>query len=107
MEFKNPLVTYVGMIIAIFAMLSGVFNWVVSPEIAWSIAGIFGFGSVASLRAYIKSEGWMTYTVTGIPMILGVLTAFNVINLELYQTLLAVFAPLTGITLQNAQTKVK
>ena len=106
MDLKTPWVTYVGMAIAIFAIVTNVFGWV-PAEIAWGVAGIFGFGSIASLRGYIESKGWKTYVITGIPAILGVLTVFKVIDLETYQQLMVAFGPLTAMTLQQAVTKAK
>ena len=102
--FKQPWVTYLGMAIALAAVLAGVFSWF-DPNIAWGVAGIFGFGSMASLRAYIETKGWKTYVMTGIPVLCGVLALVGVIDAETYQLLIAAFAPLTGITLQQAQVK--
>ena len=104
MDFKSPIVTYIGMAVALLAMVAGVFEWF-NPDIAWSVAGIFGFGSVASLRAYIESKGWKTYVMTGLPILFGVLTLAGVFDVETYKLLMAAFAPLTGITLQQAQVK--
>ena len=104
--FKSAWTTYLGIVIALFAMVSGVYGWV-EPDLAWSLAGIFGFGSVASLRAYIEAQGIKTYVIAGIPIIFGILLAVGVINLEFYQLLTAAFAPLTQITLQQAKVKEK
>jgi len=107
MDFlKSPALTYIGAVIAVLAMVSGVFEWF-DPQIAWSIAGMFGFGSVASLRVFIDSSGWKTYALTGIPIVLGALTLAGVTTVESYQALMAVFAPLTGATIQQAQSKAK
>lgn len=104
--FKSPWFTYVGIIFAIIAIIAGAAGWF-DPNIAWGIAGFLGFGSIASLRAYIESKGWKTYVVAGIPMVLGLLVALNVITFDNYQTLIAAFAPLTGITIQQALGKAK
>ena len=102
--FKQPWVTYLGMVIALVAILAGALGWF-DPAVAWGVAGIFGFGSVASLRAYIESKGWKTYVMSGVPIIFGVLVIAGVIDAETYQLLIAAFAPITGITLQQAQVK--
>jgi len=104
MNFKDPIYTYLGMAIAILAMITGVFEWF-DPNIAWGIAGLFGFGSVASLRAYISSKGWKTYAAVIPPMILGVLTTLNVITIEVYQQLMLVFGAISGATIQHANKK--
>jgi len=101
---KKPIFSYIGMIIAVAAIALGVFK----PEwssIAWSIAGFLGFGSVASLRAAIDSEGWKTYAVFGIVIVILVLQMLGVVDAETAQMLMVAFAPITGITMQQALAK--
>ena len=107
--FKQPWVTYLGAVIALFAVIAGAMNWV-DPQIVWGVAGIFGFGSIASLRAYIESKGWKTYFAAGIPMIAGLLVLAKIITLDQYRVIVGAFAPITAATLQQAkvkETKVK
>jgi len=104
MDFKAPWVTYAGMFIAVAAVLAGVFGWF-DPAIAWAVAGLFGFGSIASLRAYIEEGGYKTYVVAVLGGGAALLYGFSVITLEVYQALMGVLASLTGITLQQATTK--
>lgn len=103
--FKSPWVTYIGIAIALAAMFASIMPWGIDPNILWGIAGFVGFGSIASLRAYIDSKGLKTYIATGIPMVFGALSVFGVITYDNYQTLIALFAPLTGISLQQAIKK--
>jgi uncharacterized membrane protein (UPF0136 family) len=102
--FKQAWVTYLGMAIALLAIISGVFGWF-EPSLVWGVAGMFGFGSIASLAAYIKEAGWMTYVSAGIPIILGLLTILKVITAENYQLLMAAFAPLVTMALQKRATR--
>ena len=95
----KPIFTYLGVFLALVAILSGVFNWM-DPELVWGFAGIFGFGSIAALRSFIKSKGWMTYVVAGIPMVAGLLLLMELIDIATYQAILTAFAPLTAATLQ-------
>lgn len=104
--FKQAWVTYLGMTVALFAIVAGVFGWL-DPQIVWGVAGIFGFGSLASLRAYIDSQGWKTYVATGIPIIAGLLVMAKIITIDQYQALVAAFAPITAGTLQAATSKAK
>ncbi len=104
MDFKAPWVTYVGMTFAAAAIFAGLFGWF-EPSIAWAVAGLFGFGSIASLRAYIEEQGYKTYVVAILGAGSALLFAFNVITIEIYQSLMGVLAALTGITLQQATTK--
>ena len=102
--FNKPFFTYLGMAIAALAMVFGV----IKPDwsgIAWTVAGVLGFGSVAALRSMIDSSGWKTYAIAVIMIPLSLLQAFNVITPEVFQALVAVFAPLTLITTQQALAK--
>jgi len=53
----------------------------------------------------VESKGWKTYVMAGVPILFGVLVLFNVVDVDTYKLLMAAFAPLTGITLQQAQVK--
>lgn len=110
MDFlKKPIVTYIGMFIALIAIVDGavdIIGWL-SPDVAWGIASIAGFGSIASLRAYLEVQGWKTYAATGIPIVINMLALFlpSVVTPEVAQALSAAFAPIIAATLQ--QTAVK
>lgn len=107
MDFlKAPWTTYVGMLVASAAILAGVFGWF-SPDIAWAVAGLFGFGSIASLRAFIQERGYKTYVVAILGAGSALLYGFGVVTVEVYQSLMGVLAMLTGITLQQTATKQK
>ena len=103
---KSPLATYLGMAIAVLAMIAGItdVSWI-SSDLAWTIAGFFGFGSVASLRLYIEAQGWKTYVSAGVPMVASILFFLGVVVLDQYQALLAVFGPITAATVQHALSK--
>ena len=101
---KKPIFSYIGMLIAVVAMVLGV----VKPDFAsyaWTIAGVLGFGSVSLLRTFIDSKGWKTHAVFVVVGIGALLQVFGVITPESYQTLLIVFAPITGVTMQQALAK--
>jgi len=103
---KNTWTVYIGFVIALIAALGGAFY----PEysnIAWSIAGIFGFGSIAALRQFINSNGWKTYVVSGITAIAGILSALEVIPPDVYKYWMGIAASLSGVTIQQAVRKVK
>ena len=103
---KNQFLVYVGFSLALIAALGGV----VYPEyaeVAWGIAGLFGFGSLAALRQFIDSKGWKTYVVGGITALAGILSAFGVISADVYKAWLAIASTLGGITVQQALSKAK
>lgn len=102
--FKNQWTTYVGVLLAVGAVLCGVFDWI-SPEFAWSIAGIFGFTSIASLRAFLEEKGWKTYFSAGVPILANILVLAGVIDLETAQVIMGAFGALTAATLQQTLRK--
>lgn len=101
---KKDIVTYIGFAIAIFAVATGVFGWV-AAEVAWGIAGLFGFGTLATVRAFITSKGWKTYLIDIPTALLGVATAVGWITLELYIQIMAIIAILNVGTIRAADAK--
>ena len=102
--FEKPIFTYIGMVLAVIAMALGVIkpDWAV---FAWTVAGILGFGSVAALRTMIDSKGWKTYAIFVVVGIGALLQIFGVITPDTFQMIMVVFAPITGLTMQNALAK--
>jgi hypothetical protein len=103
---KNQYYTYIGFGIALIAALGGVL-YPQYAELAWGLAGLFGFSSIAVLRNFISSKGWKTYVVGGITALAGILSAFGVIDSDVYRAWLAIAAILGGITVQQALSKEK
>lgn len=101
---KKDIVMYVGFAIALFAVATGVFGWV-PAAVAWGIAGLFGFGTLAAVRAFIASKGWKTYIIDIPTALLGVATAFGWIDLALYTQIMLVIGLLNVGTLRQADTK--
>jgi len=102
--FNNPLLSYIGFALGAIAIALSV----IKPEwgsILWVIAGVLSFGSVAELRKFIDAKGWKTYAIFAVICVCSVLQIMNVISLELYQMLIVAFAPLTGVTMQQALAK--
>ena len=100
----KPIFSYIGMALAATAI---VFT-VMLPDYAvflWTIAGLLGYGSVAALRGMIDSKGWKTAGTFVVIVVLTLLQWFNVITPDLYKYLLAAFAPVIGITFQQALAK--
>ncbi len=103
---KNQYLVYVGFAIALIAALGGVI-YPEYAEVAWGIAGLFGFGSLAALRQFIDSKGWKTYVLGGITALAGILAAFGVITPNVYKAWLGIAATLGGITVQQALSKAQ
>jgi hypothetical protein len=101
---KSTFASYLGMLLACAAIALGVVK-VEYAGIAWMIAGFLGYGSIAVLRSKIDSEGWKTYAIFIVTCVLALLQIFGVITPELFDSLMIAFAPLTGITLQQALAK--
>lgn len=101
---KKDIITLVGFVIAIFAVATGVFGWV-PAEVAWGIAGLFGFGTLAAVRAFIDSKGWKTYIIDIPTALLGVATALGYLSLELYQQIMVIIGMLNVGTIRQADTK--
>lgn len=100
----KPIFSYIGMVLAVTAV---VFT-VVLPDYTtflWTMAGLLGYGSVAALRGLIDSKGWKTTATFVVIVGLTLLQWFNVITPDLYKLLLAGFAPVIGITVQQALAK--
>jgi hypothetical protein len=103
---KNQYYTYIGFALALIAALGGALY----PQyagLAWAVAGIFGFGSLITLRQFIVSKGWKTYVVGSITVLAGVLSAFDIIDARVYQAWLSIAAALSGVTVQQALSKAK
>lgn len=101
---SKPVFTYLGMVLAVVAIVFGE----VKPEYAatmWAIAGFFGFGSITLLRSMIDSKGWKTHAIFAVIAVLSVLQLAGIVIPEVYQTLIVAFAPVTGITIQQALAK--
>jgi len=105
-KMKQQYLTYIGFALALIAALGGVL-YPQYAELAWGLAGLFGFGSLATLRQFIDSTGWKTYVVGGITALAGILSAFGIIDTTVYQAWLAIAATLGGITVQQALSKAK
>ena len=101
---SNPIYSYIGMLVAVVAIVSGV----LFPEYLatlWAIGGFFGFGSIAAVRTMIDSKGWKTHAVFAVVAVLSVLQLLGVVTPDVYNALIIAFAPVTGITLQQALAK--
>ena len=103
---KQQYYTYIGFALALIAALRGAF-YPQYADLAWAVAGLFGFGSLMALRNFIISKGWKTYVVGGITALAGILSAFGVIDARVYQAWLAIAAALSGVTVQQALSKAK
>ena len=100
----KPIYSYIGMALAVVAIVASV----VMPDYAslmWTVAGVLGYGSIAALRAQIDSKGWKTTATFVVVVVLSGLQLFSVITPEMYQLLLAAFAPIIGMTFQQALAK--
>ena len=100
----KPIFSYIGMALAVVAI---VFT-VILPEYAafiWTLAGLLGYGSGATLRKSIDSKGWKTTATFAVIVVLSILQWFGVITPDLYKLLLAAFTPVLGITFQQALAK--
>ncbi len=105
MQLDSPKLAIVGFALGMVSALTGVFGWF-PAEAAWSFAGLFGFGGVAALRAYIRSFGRTTYIYVGAQVVNTVLfSAFQIYDLVTYQTLMGLIASLTGIGITNGYRK--
>ena len=100
----KPIFSYIGMALAVVAIISTV----VFPDYSafiWTIAGLLGFGSVAALRAQIDSKGWKTTATFVVIVGLSLAQWFGLITPEWYKLLLAAFTPIIGVTMQQALAK--
>ena len=103
MEKKN-IITLIGFAIGLFSVATGVFGWV-PAEVAWGIAGLFGFGTLAAVRAFISSRGWKTYLIDIPTALLGLATALGYLSLEVYQQIMVIIGMLNIGTIRQADTK--
>jgi len=101
---NKPIFSYIGMGLAVVAVVLTV----VLPEYAailWTVAGLLGYGSIAALRKMIDSKGWKTTATFVVIAVLTIAQWFGFITPDMYQLLLAAFAPVIGITVQQALAK--
>ena len=101
---KKDILIFAGFAAGIFAVATSVFGWV-PAEVAWGIAGLFGFGTLAAVRAFIDSKGWKTYIIDIPTALLGVATALGYLSLELYQQIMVIIGLLNVGTIRQADTK--
>ena len=100
----KPIYSYIGMVLAVVAIVAGVL-FSDYGSMAWTLAGLFGFGSVAALRAQIDSKGWKTYAMFVVVVLVTLLQIFGVIDPTTAHALMIAFAPILGITVQQALAK--
>lgn len=101
---KKDIVTYVGFVMAIASAATGVFGWF-PAEVAWGIAGLFGFGTLAAARTFIAAKGWKTYVIDIPTALLGIVTAMGFITLDLYAQIMVVIGMLNAGTLAHANSR--
>lgn len=105
MDFlRSSAASYIGMALAIVAIVLGV----IKPDfaiVAWTLAGVFGYGSASAVRTQIDSKGWKTHAIFVVTLILTGLQIAGVVSPETVQALFVAFAPITGITIQQALAK--
>jgi len=102
----TKILSYIGFAIAFFAVLSGVFGWI-DPAIVWSVAGVFGFTGVASLRSFLNVQGWKVAFVAIVGIVAGVLSWAGLIELSHLQQLYSFLITLTGAALTHTAVKIK
>ena len=101
---KKDIITIVGFAIGIFSVATGVFGWV-PAEVAWGIGGLFGFGTLAAVRAFIDSKGLKTYFIDIPTALLGVATALGYLTVDVYQQIMVIIGMLNVGTIRQADTK--
>ena len=105
MDFlKNPIFIYVGVFLAVAAMVMGI----VLPEYAsyaWTIAALLGVGSVEVLRQLIDSKGWKTHAAIFVIVASGVAQLAGWIDQATFYQIFGVFAPITGLGIFQALAK--
>ena len=104
---KAKWMIYVGIFIALFGILNGVFQWlpVIDMNLSWAIASVFGVGSWAVVRQEIDSAGWTTYLTIGVNVIPALLFALKVITAEAFAALTAALQFLLPETINRANVK--
>ena len=105
MDFlKNPIFIYVGVFLAVTAMVLGI----VMPEYAgyaWTVAALLGVGTVDVLRLLIDSKGWKTHAAIFVIVAAGVSQLAGWIDSATFYQLLGIFAPITGLGVFQALAK--
>lgn len=107
MDLKAPWITYVGLIIALIAAVAGTVFFKEWADILWMVAGLAGFGSMASLAAYITLKGWKTYVLAVGGGVSALLLGLGYITVEVYQGIMGLVMALTGMSLQHRVQKLK
>ena len=79
------------------------FLW--TAETGLSIAAMLGFGSVAALRTFIKEKGWKTYAFTFGGVLASALFMAGAIDATTMETLVKLFASLSGFSLADGLVK--
>ena len=105
MDFlKNPIFLYIGVFLAVAAMILGV----IMPEYAsylWTVATLLGVGSVEILRQLIDSKGWKTHAAIIVIVGCGIAQLAGWIDQATFYKILGIFAPITGMTIFQALAK--
>jgi len=105
MDFlKNPIFSYIGLGVAVIALALSV----IKPEwssFLWTFAGVLGYTSVEVVRLNIDSNGWKTHAIVVVIVLVFGAQLFGFIDPVTAQALMAAFAPITGITMQQALAK--
>ena len=105
MDFlKSPVVTYIGALLAFFAIVTGVMGWF-DPNIAWALAGLLGFSSVGSLRLFMSEKFGLTLTAAVLGILTSIALAFGWITPEQFALFQSAWGSLTAIGLQKAKPK--
>lgn len=95
---------YVGFVV-VFAALGAAQLGYLTEQIALFVGGIFGIIGVAGLRVWLEVQGWKTYFLAGVGVVVLVLYATNVLVVEQVKIVFMFLASLAGITLNQAVTK--
>ena len=98
---------YIGFAIALVFFVLASFD-VVPMTTAVTIMALAGFPTgIVGMRAYINSQGWKTYFLAGISVVIGVLMLVKVLDPEQATKALGVLATLAGVTLTQATAKAQ
>ena len=101
---KKTETIYIGFALAVAAIVAGVF-WPDYQGILWTVAGLFGVGSLESLRQQIDANGWKTHALAIVSVLVFGLQIFGVITPDQAHLIYLAFAPLFGATITQALVK--
>ena len=101
---KKTETIYIGFALAVAAIVAGVF-WPDYQGILWTVAGLFGVGSLSSLRQQIDARGWKTQALVFVAVAIAVVQFTGLISPEQAHTIYLAFAPLFGATITQALVK--